>query len=195
MKSHVVFFDRFTRGSNEDAEWCSGRSLQNLHIDDILTIDVLFAQEERLFCIILQLFGATAFGFILSSVWTPGTLEILLPAATNARNGIYEGARAHTHTHPHPHPHAHAHSHAIGRDIPEVTSLLESANPRANETNKRVNEIKAHKPRFCLTGDRSAAILRLCCVHGVLLCIHSKQAACTGVVRWPAYSAALEESS
>lgn len=46
--------------------------------------------EERLFCIILQLFGATAFGFILSS----------------------------------------------------VTSLLESANPRANETNKRVNEIK-----------------------------------------------------
>ncbi|CAL1136840.1 unnamed protein product [Cladocopium goreaui] len=46
--------------------------------------------EERLFCIVLQLFGATAFGFILSS----------------------------------------------------VTSLLESANPRANETNKRVNEIK-----------------------------------------------------
>ncbi|CAJ1460686.1 unnamed protein product, partial [Effrenium voratum] len=46
--------------------------------------------EERLFCIMLQLFGATAFGFILSS----------------------------------------------------VTCLLESANPRANETNKRVNEIK-----------------------------------------------------
>ena len=50
----------------------------------------LFGQEERLFCIVLQLFGATAFGFILSS----------------------------------------------------VTALLESANPRANETNKRVNEIK-----------------------------------------------------
>eukprot|EP00931_Biecheleriopsis_adriatica_P055558 TRINITY_DN32880_c0_g2_i1.p1 TRINITY_DN32880_c0_g2~~TRINITY_DN32880_c0_g2_i1.p1 ORF type:complete len:1355 (-),score=283.65 TRINITY_DN32880_c0_g2_i1:72-4136(-) len=46
--------------------------------------------EERIFCIVLQLFGATAFGFILSS----------------------------------------------------VTSVLESANPRAQETQKRTNEIK-----------------------------------------------------
>lgn len=63
--------------------------------------------EERLFCIVLQLFGATAFGFILSS----------------------------------------------------VTSLLESANPRANETNKRVNEIKEwcagrHIPRHLRTAIR-----------------------------------------
>ena len=111
----------------------------------------------------------------------PGTLEILFPAATNAttaRNGTY----------------AHTHTHAIGRVIPEVTSLLESANPRANETNKRVNEIKAQR-RFHLTGDRSAAVLRRCCVLGFLLCFHTKQAACTGVVRWPAYSSALEESS
>ena len=90
--------------------------------------------------------------------------------------------------------HTHIHTHAIGRVIPEVTSLLESANPRANETNKRVNEIKAQR-RFHLTGDRSAAVLRRCCVLGFLLCFHTKQAACTGVVRWPAYSSALEESS
>lgn len=90
--------------------------------------------------------------------------------------------------------HTHTHTHAIGRVIPEVTSLLESANPRANETNKRVNEIKAQR-RFHLTGDRSAAVLRRCCVLGFLLCFHTKQAACTGVVRWPAYSSALEESS
>ena len=57
----------------------------------------------------LQLFGATAFGFILSSAG----------------------------------PHIRLSTEALQFSCTQVTSLLESANPRANETNKRLNEIKA----------------------------------------------------
>ncbi|CAE7650867.1 unnamed protein product, partial [Symbiodinium pilosum] len=73
--------------------------------------------DERLFCIVLQLFGATAFGFILSS----------------------------------------------------VTSLLESANPRANETNKRLNEIK----EWC-TGRRMPRHLRVAIREHTQYVLHKK---------------------
>ena len=75
----------------------------------------LRAQDERLFCIVLQLFGATAFGFILSSAGAPAHPHLQRPAALGPT---------------------------------EVTSLLESANPRSNETNKRLNEIKVHNHPF-----------------------------------------------
>lgn len=73
--------------------------------------------DERLFCIVLQLFGATAFGFILSS----------------------------------------------------VTSLLESANPRSNETNKRLNEIK----EWC-TGRRMPRHLRAAIREHTQYVLHKK---------------------
>mmetsp|Transcript_49674 Transcript_49674/g.115952 ORF Transcript_49674/g.115952 Transcript_49674/m.115952 type:complete len:1327 (-) Transcript_49674:54-4034(-) len=73
--------------------------------------------DERLFSIVLQILGATAFGFILSS----------------------------------------------------VTSLLETANPRANETHKRLNEIK----EWC-TGRRIPRHLRVAIREHTQYVLHKK---------------------